>query len=362
VLFATLLVSMVIGSGGTALWLLGEGRWSLGESLYMAIVTVSTVGFGELPEIDHVRFARSVTVVIIVAGLGTVAFFQSSMTAAIVEGAIGHAWRRNRMKKKIEGLSGHVVVAGIGSTGRHVVEELIATETPFVVIERNHEHVDRLEIELGSRQILWVHGDATEDHTLIEAGIVRARGVIAALTNDRDNLFVTLSARALNSRARIVSKVVESEAIPKMTRAGADATVSPNIIGGRRMASELIRPDVVEFIDQMLRDKDRNLRLEEVLIPQGSPYAGHALRDVPIRKQTNVLVVAVRDSSREFKYNPGPDTVLEADTTLIVLGETTDIVTLRGLVGGEPSPISIRTRLRPSDRAALHRRRMPRAS
>ena len=342
VLLALAMVSAVIVVGGVVLWGLGGGRWTLGDSLYMSVITVSTVGFAELPGIDRVRFARGATVLIILGGLGTVAFFQSAMTALIVEGAIGNAWRRNRMKKLIDGLSGHVVVAGVGSTGRHVVEELLATATPFVVIERNAANVERLEAELGRGRVLFVHGDATEDHTLLEAGISRAKGVIAALTHDRDNLFVTLSARALNADARIVSKVVEPEAVPKMKRAGADATVSPNIIGGRRMASELIRPEVVEFLDQMLRDKDRNLRLEEVAVSAGSPYVGHALRDVPIRKQTNVLVVAVRDASRAFKYNPGPDTLLEADTMLVVLGETTDIVTLRTLLGVEPSPMSRR--------------------
>ena len=342
VVFALALVTVVILLGGATLWALGAGRWSLGESMYMSVITVSTVGFSELPGIDRVRFARAATVVIILGGLGTVAFMQSAMTALIVEGAIGQAWRRNRMKKQIDALSGHVVVAGIGSTGRHVVEELLATGTPFVVIERNTAHAERLEGELGRGKVLFVLGDATEDHTLLEAGITRAKGVIAALTHDRDNLFVTLSARALNADARIVSKVVEPEAVAKMIRAGASATVSPNIIGGRRMASELIRPDVVEFLDQMLRDKDRNLRLEEVRVPALSPFVGHALRDVPIRKQTNVLVVAVRDRSRTFKYNPGPDTLLEAETMLVVLGETTDIVALRALLGAGDAPLSQR--------------------
>jgi len=337
VFVALLMVTAVIVVGGATLFWLGHGRWTWSEALFMSVITVSTVGFSELPGIDHVPFARAAIVAIILGGLGTVAYFQSAMTALIVEGVIGHAWRSNRMKKEILRLVDHVVVTGIGSTGKHVIEELIATGTPFVAIDKNHEHLQRISDELMNGKMLFVHGDATEDHTLLEAGVERAKGVIAALTHDRDNLFVTLSARALNARARIVTKVVEPEALPKMMRAGANATVSPNIIGGRRMASELIRPEVVEFLDQMLRDRDRTLRLEEVDVPDGSPYVGHALRDVPIRRVSNALVVAIRDRDRRFQYNPGPETLLEGGTVLVVLGETPDMSVLRKLIGGDPS-------------------------
>lgn len=331
-LLAVALVGVVIGAGGLALYLLGGGLWTLGESLYMAIISVSTVGFGELPSISRVPSARSVVVVIILTGLVAVAYFQSTMTALIVEGVIGEAWRSKRMKKSINTLSGHVVIAGVGSTGRHVIEELIATHTPFVAIDRNREYLERVSEEVCDGKMLYVHGDATEDHSLLEAGIDRAQGVIAALTHDKDNLYVTLSARSLNARARIVTKVVELEALPKMMRAGANATVSPNIIGGRRMASELIRPEVTEFLDQMLRDKERTLRLEEVAVPTGSSYAGKALREVPIRRESNALVVAVREQSRNFLYNPGPDHCLTEGSVLVVLGDHHNVEALRSLI------------------------------
>ena len=236
------------------------------------------------------------------------------------------------MRKKIEGLSGHIVVAGSGSTGKHVIEELIATMTPFVVIDRNQEHLHRISEQMMGGDMLFVHGDATEDHVLLLAGIERAAGVVAALTHDKDNLFVTLSARSLNTVARIVSKVTEDESAPKMLKAGATAVVSPTQIGGRRMASELIRPEVNEFLDQMLRDKDKSLRLEEVVVPKASPYVGHALRDAPIRKETNLLVIAVRQPTREFVYNPEPDFVLEAGMTLVVMGAADGVKKLRTLV------------------------------
>jgi voltage-gated potassium channel len=166
---------------------------------------------------------------------------------------------------------------------------------------------------------------------LVAAGVLRARGVVAALTHDKDNLYVTLSARSLNPQARIVSKVVEGEAAPKIIKAGASATVNPTLIGARRLASELIRPEVNEFLDQMVRDKDKNLRLEEIVIGQGSSFAGVALKDTPIRRETRALVVAARGSDRSFTYNPDPEYLIAEGTTLIVLGETDSIVKLRQL-------------------------------
>jgi len=324
-----LVVLAVVGSAG--FFFLGHGRWGLGDCVYMAVVTISTVGFAELPKMGEVHGARAMTVGIIVSGIGVLAYFQANLTALLVEGAIGQALRRNRMRKSIIALRGHVVVAGAGATGKHVIEELISTQTSFVVIERNQEHGERLSEELMDGKMLLVYGDATMDHVLIEAGVDRARGVVAALTQDKDNLFVTLSARSLNSAARIVAKVVEDETVPKMMKAGASAVVNPTMIGGRRMASELIRPQVTEFLDIMLRDKDKNLRLEEIGISDTSAFAGVALKDTPIRRETKVLVVAVRAADRSFNYNPDPELVLERGTTLIVMGETDSIVKLRRL-------------------------------
>src|SRR5580704_10738318 len=280
-LFYAFLSLLILVSGGTVGFAaLGHGRWSLGDSAYMTVITLSTVGFAELNDMGKVPGARGLTVALIVGGVGTLAYVQGNVTALLVEGVIGQAFRRNRMRKAIDALNGHIVVAGTGSTGRHAVEELLATRTPFVVIDRDHAHLERISEEMADGKLLFVHGDATEDHVLLAAGVQRARGVVAALTHDKDNLFVTLSARSLNAGARIVAKVTE---------AGASSVVNPTMIGGRRMASECIRPEVNEFLDQMLRDKDKNLRLEEVSIPLGSTLAATALKDTAIRRETRVL-------------------------------------------------------------------------
>ncbi|MEO8877289.1 MAG: potassium channel protein [Polyangiaceae bacterium] len=331
-LIALLVLGALIICGATGYWLLGHGRWSYGDCIYMTVITLSTVGFGELGHMTEVPGARALTISLIVSGIGALAYVQGNLTALLVEGAIGQAFRRNRMRKKVESIRNHVVVAGAGSTGKHVLEELVATRTPFVVIDRDEAHLERISEDLMDGKMLYVHGDATEDAVLVTAGVKSARGVVAALTHDKDNLYVTLSARSLNAQARIVAKITENEAAPKMLKAGASSVVNPTMIGGLRLASELIRPEVNEFLDQMLRDKDRNLRLEEIVIPAESNFCGLALKDTPIRQKTRLLVVAVRDINRSFTYNPESDFVIEAGTTLIVLGESDSVVVLRQLV------------------------------
>jgi voltage-gated potassium channel len=330
-------LATVITVGGLLLYELGHGRWSLAESIYVAVNAASTVGFHEPADVDHVRFGRAAIGITILAGLGAVAYFQSSLTALIVQGVIGERFRRKRMQARIDALREHVIVTGAGATGVHAIEELYATRTPFVAVDRSREALERIAAEVTRGDLLYVLGDATDDMVLMQAGITRARGVIAALTEDKDNLYVTLSARSLNAGARIVSKVIAHDAAPKMMRAGANATVSPNMMGGRRLASELVRPTVTEFLDQMLRDKDEVLRLEEVVIPDGSSFMGRSLRDVPIRAATKLLVVALR-VDRKFIYNPEPSVIIEVGTVLVVLGEATNVARLREMVkpGGGP--------------------------
>ncbi len=316
------------------LYVIGHGRWPMGECLYFAGITIFTIGYAEIRDVEQVRGARPAILVIIVLGVGAVTLLQASVTAAFIEGVIAEAMRRSRMRKQIEALSGHVVVAGAGSTGRYVIEELWATKRPFVVIDRDEPRLRELSDEICKGEMRYVVGDATHDSALAAAGIKVAGGVVAALTHDADNLYVTLSARALNATARIVAKAINLEADAKMRRAGASAVVSPNTIGGRRMASELVRPEVVEFLDQMHR-ADHSLRMEEVSIPSTSPLVGRALREAAFRPRTKALVIATRDANGTFKYNPGPTAKIESGAKLIVLGDSDDIEAVKGIVAGD---------------------------
>ncbi len=180
--------------------------------------------------------------------------------------------------------------------------------------------------------LLWIAGDATADHVLIQAGADRARGLVACLPDDRDNLFVTLSVRALNPGARITAKVVDISNETKVIRAGADCTVNPNRIGGKRLASELLRPHATEFLDEMLKVTEGKLHFDEVELVQGSHVAGKTLREVPIRTQTNLLVVAVRHPDGAYVYNPSPDEQLSDGEQLIVMGLYSDVARLREMV------------------------------
>ncbi len=328
----SLIVLVVVWMAGSlGLYSIGRGIWTFGECAYQTIITVFTVGFAELPRQDKVRGARTITSVVIVFGVGAVAFVQASVTALFVEGVIGEAYRRSRMRKLIEQMKDHVVIAGTGSTGRYVIEELAAIKRSFVAIDRDEGRLRAISDEVCKGEMRYVVGDATQDHTLVAAGVQRAWGVVAALTDDADNLYGTLSARPLNARARIVTKAVNDEAESKMRLAGASAVVSPNTIGGRRMASELVRPEVVEFLDQMHKT-EHSLRMEELVIPATSPLVGSMLKDAPIRPRTRALVIATRMRDGTFHYNPGPESMIEAGMTLIVLGDSQDVTTLRELV------------------------------
>lgn len=238
------------------------------------------------------------------------------------------------MQKAIDALSGHVIVCGCGTTGSRVVEELMDTNTSFVVLDVNEESLEAMaqtyRASSSTRGVpLFIHGDATDDKILYQAGIERASGLVAALRNDKDNLYLIFSSRQINSGLRIVARATEKDAPQKMARAGANKVVAPNILGGMRIASEMIRPDVTEFLDIMLRDKEQNHRIEQVALPANSPLVGRRLSDSRIRKATDILVIAIRRQDGAFTYNPGPDTILEEDSTLVVLGAMPSIAKLR---------------------------------
>ena len=325
------LVAAVVLGGGLTLWVISGHAYSFFDTIYFAVISVSTVGYAELPGMAEHHELQVVTMVIIITGVCAMAVFQSTVTAMLIEGVLVKAYRSRRMQKTIDALNKHFVVAGCGKTGRHVVMVMFVVKHPFVVIDSDVAALERLNDEYQG-QLLYVVGDATEDHTLIHAGIKRAAGLVSALSDDRDNLFVTVSARSLNPGARIVSKVLEAENEGKILRAGADSTVSPNRIGGLRLASELVRPKVTQFLDQMMRLTERNLRFDEVEVPAESSFVGKTLSQVPIRQKTNLLVVALHEPSGEFIYNPAPDQALDPGIRLIVIGDPDDVQKLRKLL------------------------------
>lgn len=326
----------VVVIGATGFHQIGDGRWSWPDCIYFTIITLSTVGYGEtLPGFDEHPYTRLWTIALIVLGSGTLLYFISTLTAFIVEGDLGGALRRNRMKQALLKLSGHTIVCGAGTTGIHVIEELLHTHTPFCVIDTNEERLLELAERFGPDKLAYVIGDAADDQVLDAAGITRAGCVVAALHEDKDNLFVTVTAVALNPKVRVVAKAVEVSARAKLLRAGAKSVVSPTQIGGMRLASEAIRPTVTEFLDLMLRDPKKNLRIEEVTIPESSTLVGAQLKDTNIRQATKAMVIAIRTEGG-YEYNPEPTHRLDKGSTLIVLAETVEMKKLReGMASGK---------------------------
>lgn len=298
--------------------------WSFIDALYMTVITLATIGYGETHPLSTA--GRLFTIFLILSGLGIMGYGLSILATFIVEGELVRVIGRRKMEKAINKLNNHIIICGAGETGRYVVEEFIKTKTPFVIVESDPTNLESLQQYDG---ILYIRGDATKDAILIEAGIRRAKGLVSALHSDKDNLFVVLTARALNSKLHIVSRVVESDSEHKLIVAGANDIVSPKFIGGMRMASIMIRPAVVSFLDIMLREEDLTLRLEEVPVVAGSKLVGVKLRESEIRKTGLIVVAIIIGATNKYTYNPNPDTVLQAGDTLIVMGDVEQVRELR---------------------------------
>lgn len=315
---------LAVFTAGTTAFMLVEG-WSLMDAVYMTTITLSTVGFQEVHPLS--TGGRLVAIALILGGTGSLAYGLSVVTAFIVEGELKDILGKRRMEKALARLHGHVIVCGAGETGKHVVEELLKTHTPCVVIEQNLAQLKHLE-RFGSTPV--IEGDATDGEILTRARIGVARGLIATLPSDKDNLFVILTARELNPNIRIVSRLIEDESLPKLRKAGADAVVSSNHIGGLRMVSEMIRPRVVSFLDSMLRDPRRVLRVEEAEVVSGSPVVGKTLRELDLINRVGLVVIAKRHGpDGDFEYNPRPSSPLDAGDFLIVCGEPRQVEALR---------------------------------
>jgi voltage-gated potassium channel len=322
-----LLAVTVMGTLGY--FVIGRGAWPIEDCVYMTVMTLTTVGFGEvLPGFAETPYARTFSSGLMIVGVSVVAYAASLLAAVVFEGELALALGLRRMTKVLSKLSDHYIVCGAGSMGIHIVEELASRGEPFVMIEQDPERLDKL--AEAYPDVPWIKGDATEDELLTQAGIERARGLFAALSLDKDNLFVVISARQSNPRARIVARAIEGKSVRKLRTAGADATVSPNYLGGRRMASEMMRPQVVAFMDVVSKDRDREFDIEEVAIGSTSPFAGKTLAEAKIRQLADALVLAVADpDSDAYRYNPPSDAVLPPGGKIMVLASADSVERLR---------------------------------
>jgi voltage-gated potassium channel len=317
----------VIWAGSFGYYLIFQGHHEFMECLYMTVISLTTVGYGEIIEITGNVPAEIFTMFLILFGMGVILYGISTLTAIIIEGELSGILRRKKMEKKIQKLRDHYIVCGGGKTGRPILAELFKNQEPVVLIEENDEVIERCRSDW--EDLLYIQGDAADDANLHAAGIENAKGVIVSLSSDKDNLFTTMSARMLNSRVRIISRVADTKLEAKMRRAGANGIVSPNIIGALRMASEMIRPAAVDFLDSMLRSSRGNLRIHEINISEKSGLVEKNIIDSGLKQKYELLVLAIRDKKREIIFNPPPTRILEAGETLIVMGEVDNITRVR---------------------------------
>jgi voltage-gated potassium channel len=312
VLFAAV---FLIGVAGFKVF--GGPGWSLIDAVYMTVITVGTVGYGETHDLGANPAARVFTAAYIILSLGTIAFAVSSITAFVVEGELKRMLGRRKMDKDIARLSGHDIVCGADETAQTIIQELVTTRRDFVVVDPDRARLDKL---AAAAPLLFVEGDPADDEVLKKAGIERARGILLSLPTDEANLFVTVTARQLNPRIRIVAKGIDVKSHEKMVRAGADYAVSPAFIGGMRMVSQMVRPAAVTFLDMMLRERDRPFRVDEVTIGPGSALAGKALAETPVGEKREALLVAVkREGGPGYIFNPPGDTVLREKDVLVFI-------------------------------------------
>jgi len=311
-ILSILLLLLVIIVFGILGYILIE-KYTFIESLWQTVITLSTVGFGELKPLSS--SGRLFTILLIMVGFAVFGYGLTTLTRIIIEGEIKNVFRNRKMERDINNLKDHVIICGYGRLGKQAALELEKWKKPYVIIEAD----ENISVHLQDSSELVVIGDATEDETLIRAGIKNAMGLIAALTDDVKNLFVTLTARKLNPVLTIVTKAEEDSSEAKLLSAGANKIISPAQIGGKRMASMLINPEVVNFLDVVISEKDIDLSMQEVKIQKNSVIEGLSIKDANIPRE--IKVIGLKKEEEGMIINPPSNAVLNADNILIVLGE-----------------------------------------
>lgn len=319
-LWAVGLLGTVIAAG-TLGYLVLE-RWSLIDALFMTVITVATVGFNEVHPLD--AKGQVFTIVLILAGVGALGFAFGQFIEFLVEGHLGNILEGRRMEKRIEALAGHTVVAGLGRVGSVVARSLADEQAPFVIVDTATESAE------VARDAGWafVQGDATEEDVLRHAGIERASAIVTALSGDAENLFVTVTARALNPDIFIVARSSHETTEAKLLNAGANRTITPNVIGGRRMASMVLNPSVSDYLEIVSSGAGVEFRLQELVLGAGSCFAGRSIAESRIRDATGAQVVAIVKTDGTVDANPDPGSVLQVGERLVVLGTAEQVATL----------------------------------
>jgi voltage-gated potassium channel len=317
----TILLAILIGILGY----MTIEKLSFVDAIYMSVITLSTVGFGEVKQLSPE--GKVFTIILIIIYLSVFTYAVTTITSYVIDGDYRKRLKKFRMEKAIQKLSNHVIVVGYGRNGRKCCEELNRSNVPFLVIENNIKVVEQI-IEKG---YLYVHGDASEDRILTEANISQAKAIISSLPIDADNVFVVLSARKLNANLNIISRAAQSSSEEKLQSAGANHVIMPEVIGGHYMANLVNRPDLIEFYHLLTEDTDSEITTEELSCSNiKDEYIGKSIMELSIRQKTGVNILALRESHEgAFQLNPSPDTRITKQTIIIVVGTRNQVKNMK---------------------------------
>ena len=318
----TLIVSI-----GTAGYMVLE-KWHFLDSLYMTVITLTTVGFSEVHPLNEQ--GRILTMTILLSGLGVVGYLVGTLTQILVEGQLLRIMGRKKLERQIEKLKDHFIICGYGRVGRIICEEIYRSKpTPLVVIDSDSTVTAKIE-EDGH---LYLLGDATEEQCLLRAGIRSAKGLATALDSEADNVYITLTAKGLKPNLFIIARAGRIGSEKKLLQAGANHVVSPHQIGGYRMAQALLRPNVTEFIDFATHDPGAGMGMEEIPVRPNSKLTDVALVDSGIRKELDLIIVAIKKADGTMLFNPASHTTIQIGDTLIALGQRSSLIKLEQLLG-----------------------------
>ena len=326
-IFKGLVILTLIVSFGSAGYMIIEG-WDFFPSLYMTVITITTVGFGEIGNLSVA--GRVFTIILIFLGMGIILYIVGLVTQLMVELQLSTIIGRKKLDQQIKKIKDHYIVCGFGRIGKVICKELKSKNIPVLVIDNTPESKELLEAE----SVPYIIDDATSEDVLLEAGIGKAKGLISVVASDADNLFITLTARGLNHSAFIIARADEEKSEKKLMRAGADKVFLPYIIGGHKMAQSITKPAVTDFLEFTVHNRDMGLEMEEVHVSKASRLNGLKLRDSGIRQEMDIIIVAIRKKTGNMDFNPSSETVIEAGDTLIALGKNDDLTKLDKILEG----------------------------
>jgi voltage-gated potassium channel len=315
-IFLVLLLSGIFGY----MWIEG---WDLLDSLYMTIITISTVGYGEVHEIGP--GGRVFTVLLIIFGVSIITYMVSLVVETLIAGEIRSVLGRRKVGKRIKSLRDHYIICGYGRIGSIICKELTHKAIPLMVIEKDGQVLDQLEQD----KILYMDGDATNEETLLEAGIEKAKGLVTVVSSDAENVYICLTARGLNPRLYVLSRAEDEASERKLVRAGANKVILPYMLGGRRMVQAIIRPTVSDFLESAVHDQSFELEIEEITVGEDSRLVNQTLVDSGIRQDMDIIIIGIKEKAGTMVFNPSSQTKIQSHDILIAMGRNKDLENLR---------------------------------